>query len=208
MLERVRAASGLPGAHRHPRAAPGGARRGGGRCAPDPGVPLPPDRSARRRRPHRQAGEREEGPVDAGRSHGRRGGEGAERRQHRRRGHRARHVLRLRRPRGRHAELRPAPRGDRRAGGVRRDPLGAAAGAGAGGASGGPAGAHPARCSPPRRWPAPTGSFSRPIPIRPARSSDAATQWPLDRLDELMGRTLDLWARLASRHGAGLPTDA
>jgi 2-dehydro-3-deoxyphosphooctonate aldolase (KDO 8-P synthase) len=25
--------------------------------------------------------------------------------------------------------------------------------------------------------------------------SDAATQWPLDRLDELLGRTLDLWAR-------------
>jgi 2-dehydro-3-deoxyphosphooctonate aldolase (KDO 8-P synthase) len=25
--------------------------------------------------------------------------------------------------------------------------------------------------------------------------SDAATQWPLDRLDELVGRTLDLWAR-------------
>jgi len=30
----------------------------------------------------------------------------------------------------------------------------------------------------------------------PARAlSDAATQWPLDRLDELMDRTLDLWAR-------------
>jgi 2-dehydro-3-deoxyphosphooctonate aldolase (KDO 8-P synthase) len=30
----------------------------------------------------------------------------------------------------------------------------------------------------------------------PARAlSDAATQWPLDRLDELVGRTLDLWAR-------------
>ena len=30
----------------------------------------------------------------------------------------------------------------------------------------------------------------------PARAlSDAATQWPLDRLDELLGRTLDLWAR-------------
>ena len=25
--------------------------------------------------------------------------------------------------------------------------------------------------------------------------SDAATQWPLDRLDDLLGRTLDLWAR-------------
>ena len=30
----------------------------------------------------------------------------------------------------------------------------------------------------------------------PARAlSDAATQWPLDRLDDLLGRTLDLWAR-------------
>jgi 2-dehydro-3-deoxyphosphooctonate aldolase (KDO 8-P synthase) len=30
----------------------------------------------------------------------------------------------------------------------------------------------------------------------PAKApSDAATQWPLDRLDELMDRTLDLWAR-------------
>jgi 2-dehydro-3-deoxyphosphooctonate aldolase (KDO 8-P synthase) len=30
----------------------------------------------------------------------------------------------------------------------------------------------------------------------PARApSDAATQWPLDRLDALVGRTLDLWAR-------------
>jgi len=30
----------------------------------------------------------------------------------------------------------------------------------------------------------------------PARAlSDAATQWPLDRLDALVGRTLELWAR-------------
>jgi 2-dehydro-3-deoxyphosphooctonate aldolase (KDO 8-P synthase) len=30
----------------------------------------------------------------------------------------------------------------------------------------------------------------------PARAlSDAATQWPLDRLDALVGRTLDLWTR-------------
>ena len=30
----------------------------------------------------------------------------------------------------------------------------------------------------------------------PARAlSDAATQWPLDRLDQLLGRTLELWAR-------------
>jgi 2-dehydro-3-deoxyphosphooctonate aldolase (KDO 8-P synthase) len=30
----------------------------------------------------------------------------------------------------------------------------------------------------------------------PAKApSDAATQWPLERLDELLDRTLDLWAR-------------
>jgi 2-dehydro-3-deoxyphosphooctonate aldolase (KDO 8-P synthase) len=34
----------------------------------------------------------------------------------------------------------------------------------------------------------------------PARAlSDAATQWPLDRLDDLMERTLDLWARSRER---------
>jgi 2-dehydro-3-deoxyphosphooctonate aldolase (KDO 8-P synthase) len=34
---------------------------------------------------------------------------------------------------------------------------------------------------------------THPDPARAA--SDAATQWPLDRLDGLIGRTLDLWAR-------------
>jgi len=32
--------------------------------------------------------------------------------------------------------------------------------------------------------------------------SDAATQWPLDRLDSLLERTLDLWARARERVGA------
>ena len=51
------------------------------------------------------------------------------------------------------------------------------------------------RCSPPPPPPAPTGSSSRPIPI-PARAlSDAATQWPLDRLADLVGQTLDVWGR-------------
>ena len=54
----------------------------------------------------------------------------------------------------------------------------------------------------------------------PARAlSDAATQWPLDRLTELLDRTLDLWARArvppsgarnlleaAPRHGAANPS--
>jgi 2-dehydro-3-deoxyphosphooctonate aldolase (KDO 8-P synthase) len=35
----------------------------------------------------------------------------------------------------------------------------------------------------------------------PARAlSDAATQWPLDRLDALLGRTLDLWSRARDTH--------
>jgi hypothetical protein len=29
--------------------------------------------------------------------------------------------------------------------------------------------------------------------------SDAATQWPLDRLGDLVERTLDLWARARER---------
>ena len=43
------------------------------------------------------------------------------------------------------------------------------------------------RCSRPRPWRAPTASSSRRIPIPPRALSDAATQWPLDRLDALVG---------------------
>jgi 2-dehydro-3-deoxyphosphooctonate aldolase (KDO 8-P synthase) len=39
------------------------------------------------------------------------------------------------------------------------------------------------------------GFFLETHPDPPRALSDAATQWPLDRLDELLGRTLDLWAR-------------
>ena len=53
------------------------------------------------------------------------------------RGHRARHVLRLRRPRGGHALVRAHARGVRRAGHLRRAPTGAAARRGEGGSSGG-----------------------------------------------------------------------
>jgi 2-dehydro-3-deoxyphosphooctonate aldolase (KDO 8-P synthase) len=38
---------------------------------------------------------------------------------------------------------------------------------------------------------------THPDPARAA--SDAATQWPLDRLDDLLERTLDLWARARDR---------
>jgi 2-dehydro-3-deoxyphosphooctonate aldolase (KDO 8-P synthase) len=39
------------------------------------------------------------------------------------------------------------------------------------------------------------GFFLETHPDPAKASSDAATQWPLDRLDDLVGRTLDLWAR-------------
>jgi 2-dehydro-3-deoxyphosphooctonate aldolase (KDO 8-P synthase) len=39
------------------------------------------------------------------------------------------------------------------------------------------------------------GFFLETHPDPPRALSDAATQWPLDRLDALLGRTLDLWAR-------------
>jgi 2-dehydro-3-deoxyphosphooctonate aldolase (KDO 8-P synthase) len=39
------------------------------------------------------------------------------------------------------------------------------------------------------------GFFLETHPDPPRALSDAATQWPLDRLDALVGRTLDLWAR-------------
>jgi 2-dehydro-3-deoxyphosphooctonate aldolase (KDO 8-P synthase) len=39
------------------------------------------------------------------------------------------------------------------------------------------------------------GFFLETHPDPAAALSDAATQWPLERLDALVGRTLDLWAR-------------
>ncbi|MBA3495626.1 MAG: 3-deoxy-8-phosphooctulonate synthase [Gemmatimonadales bacterium] len=39
------------------------------------------------------------------------------------------------------------------------------------------------------------GFFLETHPDPPRALSDAATQWPLDRLDELLGRTLELWSR-------------
>jgi 2-dehydro-3-deoxyphosphooctonate aldolase (KDO 8-P synthase) len=40
------------------------------------------------------------------------------------------------------------------------------------------------------------GFFLETHPDPPRAPSDAATQWPLDRLPELLNRTLDLWARV------------
>ena len=184
VLERVRAASGLPvltDIHepRRPRPPP----RWWTRSRSRPSSAARPICSSPRAAPGRPVNvkkgqwmqaEAMAGAVEKVRSGGSAG----------RRGDRARHLLRLRRPGGGHAQLRPAPRRHRRAGDVRRDPRGAAAGAGRRRRERGPARAHSRRSWPPRRWRAPTGSSSRPIPTRRARSSDAATQWPLDRLDD------------------------
>jgi 2-dehydro-3-deoxyphosphooctonate aldolase (KDO 8-P synthase) len=50
------------------------------------------------------------------------------------------------------------------------------------------------------------GFFLETHPEPASASSDAATQWPLDRLTELLDRTLDLWSR--ARAGAGPPLRA
>ena len=57
-------------AHRRARSRPGGRRGRGRRRAADPGVPVPPDRPAGRRRQVGPAGEREEGAVDGTRGDG------------------------------------------------------------------------------------------------------------------------------------------
>ena len=63
-------ASGLPILTDIHEAAAGRGGGRGGRRAPDPGVPLPPDRSAGGGRPDRSAGQCEEGAVDARRGDG------------------------------------------------------------------------------------------------------------------------------------------
>ena len=142
-----------------------------------------------------QAGERQEGAVDAGRRDGRRGGEGARGRRERGGGHRARHLLRLRRPRRGFPQLRPASRGDRRAGDLRRDALGAAAGAGRAAARAAGLRQHIPDLMAAAAVAGADGFFLETHPD-PARAlSDAATQWPLDRLSWLLERTLDLWHR-------------
>jgi 2-dehydro-3-deoxyphosphooctonate aldolase (KDO 8-P synthase) len=50
------------------------------------------------------------------------------------------------------------------------------------------------------------GFFLETHPEPASASSDAATQWPLDRLAELLDRTLDLWSR--ARGGADAPLRA
>ena len=118
-------------------------------------------------------------------------------------GHRAGHLLRLRRPGGGLPESRPAARSDRRPGDLRRDPQRAAAGQGPGGSSGGAAGAHPGAARRRPRRPGRTDSFSRPIPIRRGRPATPTTQWPLDRLEAAAGADP---SHLAGRAGAGVIT--
>ncbi len=129
-LARVRAATGLPvltDIHEAPQAA---AAAAGGRRAPDPRIPVPADRPPRGCRTHRQAGQREERAVDGRGRHAGRRREAACRGRVGGRGHRARHLLRLRRPGGRHAQLPAAAGGARYARRVRRHARRAAAGAG------------------------------------------------------------------------------
>ena len=68
-------ARGLPDPHRYSRARAGRSRgRSRGHSA-DPGVPLPPDRPAGRRRPHRPDRQHQEGPVRGAARYPPRGGE-------------------------------------------------------------------------------------------------------------------------------------
>ena len=110
--------------HEPSHAARGGRRR---RRPADSGVPLPPDRPARRGRedrPHRQHQER---AVPRARRHEARRGESRGRRQPARDRHRARHELRLSQPDRRHARVSDDARAGR-AGGLRRHAQPAAAG--------------------------------------------------------------------------------
>ena len=100
----------------------------GGRRAADPGVPVPADRSAGRRREDRQGRQRQEGPVPRAVGHEERGRQDHRRRQPQRAGDRARRVVRLQHARLRHARAADPGARHRRAGDLRRHPFGAAAG--------------------------------------------------------------------------------
>ena len=121
------------GADRRPPRGRDRRRRRGRRRAADAGVPVPADRFHPRRRAKRQAGEHQEGPVPRAARHEERDRQGARRgaregpRGRQLHGLRTRRELRLQQPRLRHAQPRDHAR-DRRAGGLRRDPFGAAAG--------------------------------------------------------------------------------
>ena len=89
------------------------ARRG--RRAANPGLPVPADRSADRRRQNRKSRQRQEGPVPGALGHAERGRENHRRRKQQRAGDRARRVVRLQ-----HAGLRHARAADPQAHAARR----------------------------------------------------------------------------------------
>ncbi len=200
VLERVRAVSGSADTHRHPRARPGRPRRRGRGRPPDPRLSLPSDRPARRRRTHGKAGQREEGPVgpprrrwpapiEKVRSGGSRDLAVTERGTFFGYGDLVvdmRNFTRLRAATG-------------AAGRLRRHALGAAAGSGRRRVERGPREFIPQLLAAAAVAGA-DGFFLETHPDPDARAlSDAATQWPLDQLDELVERTLDLWARARDR---------
>ena len=91
------------------------AGRRSSRCAADPGLPVPADRSARRRRAHRARHQRQERPVPGALGHGQCGGQNHRRRKRQRARHRTRRVIRLQHAGVRHARacrscVRPARR--------------------------------------------------------------------------------------------------
>ncbi len=109
--------------HRRDRAG-----RGSGRCAANPGVPVPPDRFHPCRGAQRQAGEYQEGPVPFAVGYEERGGQGARgQRRGQHHGVRARRVVRLQQPGVGHA-LAGGDAQHRLPGGVRCDAFGAVAG--------------------------------------------------------------------------------
>ena len=111
----IRASARPSRAHRRARERAVRARGGSRRRAADPRVPVPADRSPRRRRAHRQGRQRQEGPVPRPLGHGERRRQDHRRRQCECAGHRARRLVRLQHPRLRHARA-----ADPRAGPARR----------------------------------------------------------------------------------------
>ncbi len=116
------------GADRRARAGAMCGRRRSGRHPADPGVPVAPDRSSGCGRAHRQDRQRQEGPVPRAVGHEERRRQGDRRRQRECDGHRARRLVRLQHAGVGHARAADPCAHHRRAGDLRCDPFGAAAG--------------------------------------------------------------------------------
>ena len=108
-LRRTAGKTRRAGAHRRARARPVRAGRRSRRHSADPGVPVPADRPAGRRRKDRPRGQRQEGPVPRALGHGECRREDHGRRQPQCARHRARRLVRLQ-----HAGLRHARAADAR----------------------------------------------------------------------------------------------